>query len=167
MDIPDIYKKEILILCCGNILFGDDGFGCEVAKYIEKNFKLPNDVYLTDAGTSAGEILFTIAISEKKPKKIIIVDAVDVGKRAGEVFTLDIEDIPKNKIADFSLHLFPSSNMLSFLKEKGVDIIIIACQIERMPETVTQGISDKLKNAIPVAAKFVLKNSTQTITPKT
>ena len=33
--IEDILKKPILILGCGNILFGDDGFGPAVIEHLE------------------------------------------------------------------------------------------------------------------------------------
>ncbi|MFH2030226.1 MAG: hydrogenase maturation protease, partial [Bacteroidota bacterium] len=80
--------KEILVLGCGNILFGDDGFGPEVVQYLQKNYDIPSHVYVGDAGLSVRKILFNIVLSEIKPKKIIIVDAVDLGKPAGSTFQL-------------------------------------------------------------------------------
>lgn len=43
-----------------------------------------------NAGTSAREILFNITLSEKKPRKIIIVDAMDCGQRSGTVVSLSL-----------------------------------------------------------------------------
>lgn len=86
-DIPD---KKILILGCGNILFGDDGFGPYVAEELRKNYKLPENAGVINAGSAVRSILFDIALSEKKPEKIIIIDAIDAGKTPGEIFELPI-----------------------------------------------------------------------------
>ncbi|MGO9982050.1 MAG: hypothetical protein ACLPH5_22885 [Candidatus Sulfotelmatobacter sp.] len=33
-DLPDFCRKPTVVLGVGNILFGDDGFGCAVVDYI-------------------------------------------------------------------------------------------------------------------------------------
>lgn len=150
--------KPILVLGCGNILFGDDGFGPKVVEELEKNYKLPTDVYVVDAGTGVRKLLFDIALSEERPKKIIIVDAVDKGKEPGEVFELSVDEIPLNKIDDFSMHQLPTSNLLKELKELGnIDIRIISSQVEHIPSEVSPGLSRTLTSAIPVACERIVR----------
>ena len=36
----DIPSKNILIFGCGNILFGDDGFGAAVVKHLQENYAM-------------------------------------------------------------------------------------------------------------------------------
>lgn len=152
-DVPD---KNILILGCGNTLFGDDGFGPRVAEELIKNYDLPENAGVINAGTSVRNILFDIALSEKKPEKIIIVDAIDAGKKPGEIFELPIDEIPKKKIDDFSMHQLPTSNLLKELKDFcKVNITIIACQVESIPAEVTTTISKKLINVIPEVCKRI------------
>ena len=152
-DIPD---KKILVLGCGNILFGDDGFGPRVAEELLKNDHLPEDVGVIIAGTSVRTILFDIILSDKKPEKIIIIDAVDAGKIPGEIFELSIERIPEKKMDDFSMHQLPTSNLLKELKELcKVEVMIIACQVANIPSEVSTVLSDKLMEAIPKASKKV------------
>jgi len=154
--IPSYCNCKILILGCGNILFGDDGFGPYVAEELQKNYNLPENVDVINAGSSVRNILFDIALSEKKPDKIIIVDAVDAAKTPGEIFELPIDEIPENKIDDFSMHQIPTSNLLKELKELcKVDIIIIACQVESVLEEVTDSISKKITDAIPEVCKRI------------
>jgi coenzyme F420 hydrogenase subunit delta len=43
MEVPELYKKRVLVLGCGNILFGDDGFGVEVTRYLKDNPNVPDD----------------------------------------------------------------------------------------------------------------------------
>ena len=113
----DWYDKSILILGCGNILIGDDGFGPTVTRRLREHFAIPDDVCVFDAGTSVREILFDTILAHKKPAKIIIVDAVDCGRQPGELFWLDIDRIPQAKLDDFSMHQIPTSNLLRELRD--------------------------------------------------
>ncbi|MFQ6136226.1 MAG: coenzyme F420-reducing hydrogenase, FrhD protein [Candidatus Hydrothermarchaeales archaeon] len=156
--VPEYYGKRVIIFGCGNILFGDDGFGLAVAKYIQSNRKIPDDVYVMDVGTGIRDILFNLILSEKRPEKIIVVDAIDRGKKPGEVFQISIEEYPEEKIDDFSLHQVPSSNMLRELRDLcGVEVIVIACQVEHIPEEVEPGLTETVKKAIPKASKLVME----------
>jgi coenzyme F420 hydrogenase subunit delta len=156
-DIPDRYRKPILVLGCGNILFGDDGFGTQVVEYLEKNYSIPEDVEVINAGCSVRNILFDVVLSPQKPEKIIIIDALDVGKIPGEVFEIELEDIPENKIDDFSMHQPPTSNLLKELKDKcKVYIKIFSCQVENIPKSVSIGLSKKLLDSIPKVCKLIM-----------
>ncbi len=161
--MPEYVKKRVLILGVGNVLFGDDGFGPAAVDYLLKNHKIPEDVYVMDVGIGAGDVLFTVGLSQQKPKKIIVLDAVDLKRKPGEIFELSIDDLPTNKITDFSLHLFPSANLLKELRDQmGVDIAILAIQAERIPESVSIGLSDAVNRALPQAAERALKLAEKT-----
>jgi coenzyme F420 hydrogenase subunit delta len=158
IGISDIPGKKTLILGCGNILFGDDGFGPRVAEELIKNYNLPENVGVINAGTSVRTILFDMILSEKKPGKIIIIDAIDANKTPGEIFELPIDEIPEKKIDDFSMHQLPTSNLLKELKDLcKVDVSIIACQVEHIPTEVSTTISKKLIDAIPEVSKRIYK----------
>ena len=149
---------KTLILGCGNVLLGDDGFGPLVAEELQKNYNLPEDVCVINAGSRARNILFDVTLSEKKPDKIIIVDAIDDARNAGEIFELPVDKIPERKIDDFSMHQIPTSNLLKELKEFcNIDVIVVVCQIENYPEEVTETVSNKITEAIPVACKKIYK----------
>ena len=156
--MPEYVKKRVLILGVGNVLFGDDGFGPAAADYLLNNCKIPDDVYVMDVGIGAGDVLFTVGLSQEKPKKIIILDVVDMKRKPGEIFELSIDDLPANKVTDFALHLFPSANLLKELKDQmGVDVVILACQAERIPDAVSPGLSDSVTQVLPKVAKIALK----------
>ena len=98
----DIFDKSVLIFGCGNILFGDDGFGPAVVIEYLQHYLLPPEVGIMDVGTSIRDILFNLALSEKRPRQLIIVDAVDKsGKQPGEVFEISVEEIPAQKDGGF------------------------------------------------------------------
>ena len=156
--ISGIPEKKVIVFGCGNILFGDDGYGPRVAEELLENYHLPENVKVVNAGTSIRNLLFDITLSEKKPEKIIIIDAIDAGKIPGEIFELPIDEIPLKKIDDFSMHQLPTSNLLKELKDFcKVDVIIIACQIDKIPTEVSTKISKKLLEAIPEVCNRVIK----------
>lgn len=156
-NIPVRYRKPILILGCGNILFGDDGFGPQAVDYLKINYSIPENVEVINAGCSVRNILFDIVLSHKKPNKIIIVDALDAGKMPGEVFEIELEDIPENKIDDFSMHQLPTSNLLKELKGKcKVYVKIFSCQVENIPKSVSTGLSKRVLDSIPEVCELIM-----------
>lgn len=54
----ELFDKSVVIFGCGNILFGDDGFGPAVFKELQENYVLPCNFLALDAGTSIWDILF-------------------------------------------------------------------------------------------------------------
>lgn len=157
MDYLPIYcQKEVLIAGCGNRLFGDDGFGPEVIEYLLGHCAVPENVCLLDAGTGIRKILFTISLSEPRPKVIVIIDAVDKGRKPGEIFEITLDEVPLEKIDDFSMHQVPSSNLLKELQDLcAVRVRVLACQIETIPETMQAGLSKPLKKAVPLMAQRI------------
>lgn len=153
--------KEILVLGCGNILFGDDGFGPEVVEYLQSNYKLPSNVYVANVGLSVRTILFNIVLSEKKPKRIIIIDAVNKGHAPGSILELDVDEMPEIKCDDYSMHQVPTSNLLKELKNIcGVDLRIIVVQVQSIPEEVSPGLSKVVKDSFDTICEKILANIT-------
>lgn len=156
--IPEYCRKEILVAGCGNKLFGDDGFGPEVIDYLKDNYEIPNNICIADVGTGIRKLLFTISLSEVKPKVIVIIDAVDKGRKPGEVFEISLEEIPEEKIDDFSIHQVPSSNLLKELQDFcSVKVRVMACQIKFIPETMQEGLSEPVQKAVPILAKQIVE----------
>ena len=163
----DWHDKSLLILGCGNILIGDDGFGPAVVQYLRENYTIPADVCVFDAGTSVREILFDTILSEKKPAKIIVVDAVDCGREPGELFWLDIDGLPKAKLDDFSMHQIPTSNLLRELRDLcGIEVVVMACQVAASTDHVNPGLSTPMKKAVRDAARTLAnKHLNETVNP--
>lgn len=155
--IPDFCRKRTLVLGIGNILFGDDGFGCAVVDYVEKHYSVPEVVCLLDAGTSVRKLLFTLCLSTLRPRRVLIMDAIDVGRSPGELFEINPADIPAVKLDDFSLHQLPTSNLLRELEENcGVEVRILACQTGPLPEEISPGLSTPIQAVLPRAAEWLM-----------
>ena len=153
--VPEYCRKPILVLGCGNILFGDDGFGPAVAEYLLAHCVLRDTMCILDVGTGVRNVLFTICLSGIRPSTIIIVDAVDVGAEAGRLFELPIEDVPLQKQDDFSFHCSPTSNLAKELLNAGIDVRVFVCQTALLPESVRPGLSEPVRLAVPIMSRGI------------
>lgn len=152
------FSSSTVIFGCGNILLGDDGFGPAVIRQLEADKRLPSRVTTVDAGTGIREYLFDYLLApDLRPKQLIILDSVDFpDRKAGEVFAVNPGEIPPKKIHDFSLHQFPTINLLAELgQETGMEITILAAQIESIPDQVAPGLSLPMEKAVAVACSLV------------
>ena len=156
-DLPDFCSKPILVLGCGNTLFGDDGFGCAVVDYLERYYSVPESVCILDVGTGVRKLLFTLCLSPVRPKRLFIIDAIDVGRSPGGVFEINPAEIPAAKLDDFSLHQLPTSNLLRELQQTcGVEVRVLACQTGPLPDEIEAGLSDAVSLAVPQAAEWLI-----------
>ena len=154
----EIYSKRVLIFGCGNTLFGNDGFGPEVVAYLKAREDLPDDILVLDAGTGIRDFMFDLLLMEKKPELVIVLDAVTVpGREEGEVFEMDLSNVPREKLSDFSLHQSPSSNLLRELQEGGgVRVRVLGMHTRAIPNVIDPGLSPKARAAVPVACDWVI-----------
>jgi coenzyme F420 hydrogenase subunit delta len=158
LEAPDYCRCETLVLGCGNVLFGDDGFGPAVAGELRRRAELPRSMVVVDAGTSARQLLFDLVLSPVRPRRLIVVDAVDMGREPGEVWTLQANELPSVKIDDFSMHQLPTSNLLRELAElAGVEVQCIVAQVSELPAEVKPGLSPPMREAARRAERRILK----------
>jgi len=159
--IDEILSKSVLVFGCGNILLGDDGFGPAVINRLEENHAIPDTVFAMDAGTSIRDLLFDLILSPCKPVRILILDAVSQSDRhPGELFEIDVQDFPENKVNDYSLHQFPSVNLLRELKVLcGIQVKILAVQTKTIPEEILPGLSPEVQASISDACRWVLSQT--------
>jgi coenzyme F420 hydrogenase subunit delta len=150
--LPDHCAKDVVVLCCGHVLFGDDGFGPAVAEKLNADSDIPDWA--------------TVILSERRPRLVVVVDAVDLradavdtvdpGRKPGEVFEIPLDEIPRVQISEFSLHQAPTSNLLQELQEVGgIRVAVIACQVESIPGEMSSDISPAVRSAIDRAARLI------------
>jgi coenzyme F420 hydrogenase subunit delta len=155
--VSEIGAKPVLVLGCGNILFGDDGFGPAVIERLQSSGNLPKTVCAINAGTSVREILFDLILSERRPETVIIVDAMDKGRQPGVLFRPSIDDVPVKKMDDFSMHQLPASNLLRELRDLcGVEVVLLVCQVQSIPDSVSPGLSPVVQQAVTHAADSII-----------
>ena len=151
MDWSRMFNSRVVVFGCGNTLFGDDGLGPAVIEALKQEQDIPSDVAILDVGTSIRPLLFDLILSDKHPQMVIIVDATtQSGRKPGEVFEIDVDEVDSKKIADFSMHQFPTTNLLKELKEAtDIDLRIIVAQTAYVPDKMDETLSPEIKAAIP------------------
>jgi coenzyme F420 hydrogenase subunit delta len=137
---------------------GDDGFGPGVIERLQTRHILPSSVWVEDVGTSIRDFLFDLLLAPQKPEMILIIDAArQDGRSPGELFELSVDEIALDKVNDFSVHHFPSLNLLKELSEtSGVEVRVLTVQVKCLPEAIQAGLSPEVEAAIPLACDWVL-----------
>ena len=89
---------------------------------------------------------------------MIIVDVTDTaGLAPGEIREIDVDQIRPEKISDFSLHQFPTTNMLKEIKEETpIDVKVFVAQVAGRPLEVKPGLSDPVQAAIAPMCERIL-----------
>ncbi|NCC24113.1 MAG: hydrogenase maturation protease [Deltaproteobacteria bacterium] len=149
MDWSKMFTSRVVVFGCGNVLYGDDGVGPACVAALEHDPELPEDVGLIDAGTSIRALLFDLCLGETGPDRVIVVDAItESGRRPGEVFEVDLDRMDRKKIPYFSMHQFPTTNLLKDLRDKtGTDVRVVVVQAESIPEAMYEGLSPAVRES--------------------
>lgn len=152
----EIYNKKILVFGCGNTLFGNDGFGPEVVRHVKEHCKTPESALLLDAGTGIRDYMFDLLLMEDKPEHLFVIDAVTAeGKKEGDIFEMNVPDVPKEKMSDFSLHQSPSSSLLGELENLGVNVRIFCVHTDTVPNEINPGLSEKVQKAVEETGRWL------------
>ena len=150
---------EALILGCGNVLFGDDGFGPAVIEAL-LGHGLPPWVRAIDAGGGVREMLLDLLLlPQTRPSLLILVDAAhEDGVEAGVVRERDPAEMDAVKMHDYSLHQFPTVNLLRELAdETGIQIRLVTAQAPALPDQPRIGLSPAMTDAVAAASALILR----------
>jgi hydrogenase 3 maturation protease len=124
---------DFLVMCIGNSQGGDDAVG----PYIARKLKELN-IDVIDSGTTPEN--YTSVVKQINPKKLIIIDAADMGLKPGE-----IRIVPKEKIGvmTISTHGIPTSVLMNYLEQYVKELILIGIQPKNMSGKMTIKIKEK------------------------
>lgn len=115
-----------LIAGFGNSLRGDDGFGIEVIRQLERRGEIPSGVELMEVGTAgirlAQELLTPC-------DHLIIADAMTRGGAPGSVYLLDVESV--DQVREVDMHVAIPARALSVAQALGVlppRVTLVGCE---------------------------------------
>ena len=125
---------DCLVLCIGNREGGDDSVGPYIADRLQSNKHITS----IDSGTVPEN--YTSIIKKNHPKRLIIIDSVEMGLIPGE-----IRIVPKEKIGrmHISTHGIPISILIDYLERDIEKIIFIGIQ----PKTMAGTLSNKVRKS--------------------
>jgi len=131
----DSSHRRILVLGLGNILLKDEGLGVHVAWKLQ-GVSLPENVNIVDGGTAALDAL----LLEPDIEKLIIIDALRAGRKAGTVYRIRLNAKEPEKLERIFSHRVGTS-----LHQMGlIDALVAANKMNCAPgEIVVIGIEPK------------------------
>ena len=154
---PEITVPSVAIFGCGNVLLGDDGFGPAVIAHLLCS-RLPSSVQVLDAGTAIREYLLDyLLLPELRPALLIVIDTdPEEGGAPGEVRLCNPADLPARKIHDFSLHQFPTVNLLRELQEEtGISVVVLLARPSAPIDSFGPGLSPAMEAAVGAACRQI------------
>lgn len=157
---------QVVFLGCGNILLGDDGFGPAVIERLQRA-ALPETVEAIDVGTSIREHLLDYLLDPRlRPQRLVVVDAAyREGVEPGMLFHCRPGDLSPCKTHDFSLHQFPTVNLLAELEaETGTQVELLLAQAATLPEAIAPGLSPAMDRAVARACELILHRIGEDVT---
>ena len=106
---------SILVLGIGNLVMSDDGIGVRVIQQLSACFRFPDGVALLDGGTLGLDLLPQLDGVER----LLVVDAVDIGKTPGTLTRLSGDDVPIALETKVSPHQMGLKDLLAVAMLQG------------------------------------------------
>ena len=165
----DSGPKRILIACIGNIFFGDDGFGVEVAQRLmrRKTNRYPEGVQVVDFGIRGIDLAYTLL---DEYDTLVLVDTVSRGGSPGTVYLIEPDltgigfeaGVEAGRVAVDS-HSMDPLKVLAFARTLGarpIRTLLVGCEPATMGgdaefEEMQMGLSEPVQAAVAEAIKMI------------
>jgi hydrogenase maturation protease len=154
--IPSGAFPSILVAGVGNVFFGDDGFGCEVARRMASIGERPG-VEITDFGIRGLDLAFAMLDGYDA---VVVVDAVARGHEPGTLSVI-APDAPSRSESALDTHSMHPARVLALIDALGGTrsiIRIVGCEPERLVDADDEphmGLSDAVKGSVEPAILLV------------
>ncbi len=158
--------RRILLAGIGNIFFGDDGFGVEVAQRLlsRQMQRYPASVQVIDFGIRGIELAYTLL---DHYDTLVLVDAVARGGTAGTLYVIEPEvggnAEQRTGVAAFDGHSMDPVKVLAFARTLGAPpthTLLVGCEPAEMgigagDEEMHMGLSKPVQAAVDEAVKMI------------
>lgn len=162
----DSTSRRILIACIGNIFFGDDGFGVEVAQRLLSGRRYPENVQVIDFGIRGIDLAYTLL---EDYEALVLVDAVPPrGNPAGTLYLIepDLTSITSGQGVSGQVapdgHSMDPVKVLAFARTLGarpLRTLLVGCEPATPGgedgEEMQMGLSEPVQAAIEGAVKMI------------
>jgi hydrogenase maturation protease len=145
--------SRILVAGIGNIFFGDDGFGPEVVRQLQKDgHGLPAEVKVVDYGIRGMHLAYDLL---EGYDALVLVDALPADGPAGDITVLEVkpEDLGEGEFDAHGMH--PAAVLASLTGLGGTlpPTYVVGCRPAELDEGI--GLSNPVAEAIPAAMNRV------------
>jgi len=148
-------KEPLLIAGIGNIFFGDDAFGCEVAQELARRPR-PEGVEVCDYGIRGYDLAYALMDG----RDAILLDTVSRGGEPGTLYLieLDFDDIGDEAALPDGHSLDPVSvlRMIHSFDGRPGRLYLVGCEPSQLDSDDGQmGLSEKVQAAVPQAIEMI------------
>lgn len=142
---------DLVVMCIGNRDGGDDAVGPYVADVLKRK-KVGFEVI--DCGTTPEN--FTSTVRRLKPKRVVIIDAVEMGFPPGTVRVIPIDKIG---VMHVSTHGIPVSVLIGYLNKFVEKVVLVGVQ----PKNLSGCMSRRVKDAADKLIKLIIRNEINSV----
>jgi hydrogenase maturation protease len=150
---------RILVACVGNIFFGDDAFGVEVARVLSQR-SWPDCVSVVDFGIRGLDLTYALL---DRFTAVILVDAVRRGGQPGTIYLIEpsvnAPDRADGLLSDaHGLDPLRVFQLASSLGAKVDRLFVVGCEpgVAGEDECMVDGLSEPVRGAVGQAANLVI-----------
>ena len=150
---------RILVACVGNIFFGDDAFGVEVARQLSQRL-LPEGVSVVDFGIRGFDLTYALLDDYSV---VILVDAVQRGGQPGTLYVIEpavdrTDDARSGSLVE--AHAMDPVRVIRLASTLGGQIqplLIVGCEPATTgdAENMQDGLSEQVRAAVGEAAGLI------------
>lgn len=146
---------RILIAGIGNIFFGDDGFGCEVAQQLDHRI-LPQNVRVIDFGIRTYDLAFALT---EGYDAVILVDAMARGDSPGTISIVepDLRQLQEYETTLPDAHNLNPLSVLQMAQSMGSlprKLLLVACE-PAVLDSDELSLSQEVREAVPRAVEEI------------
>ena len=105
----------ILVLGIGNSLMNDDALGVTAIEQLKERYHFPAGVTVVDGGTLGLDLLPML----EGVRKLLVIDAIDMGAPPGALFRLQGEEVPRAFASKLSVHQMGVQDLLAVAELQG------------------------------------------------
>ena len=149
--------KKILVAGIGNIFFGDDAFGCEVASQLSRR-PLPEGVRVTDFGIRSYDLAYAIMDDYDAT---ILVDATPQGNLPGTIYLIEpdlkmLDELQEEAVNPHGMNPVRVLQLVRSLGGKPGWLRVVGCEPAVLEnEEGALGLSEKVQAAVMPAIEMI------------
>jgi hydrogenase maturation protease len=150
-------SKRILVAGIGNIFFGDDAFGCEVANQLAGR-PLPEGVFVKDFGIRSYDLAYAIM---ENYDATILVDATPQGAAPGTLFLIEpdlkkLDELPEEAVNAHSMNPVRVLQLVRSLGGNAGWLRVVGCEPAVLEsEDGVMGLSESVQAAVLPAIEMI------------
>ena len=149
--------KKILVAGIGNIFFGDDAFGCEVASRLAQR-PVPECVRVIDFGIRSYDLAYAMM---ENYDATILVDATQQGAEPGTLYVIEpdtkkLDELPNESVNAHSMNPVRVLQLVRSLGGSPGWLRVVGCEPEVLePEDGAMGLSERVQAAVGPAIEMI------------